>query len=60
MLYILCKMISEIFDVKDMTGSFTLIFPIFTIGVKDTITKQISERRMEFWTFDIILKVIYL
>lgn len=39
---LLCKVISEVLYIKDMTGSFTLVFPVVAIGIKDTVTKQID------------------
>lgn len=59
MVYILSKLISKVFDIKDSACSFTLIFPFFTIGIEDTIAKEIHHTTMEFRTLDIIFEISY-
>lgn len=34
-------MVSEILDIKNMTGRFSLIFPLFSICIKNTVTKKV-------------------
>jgi hypothetical protein len=36
---VLSKVISKVLDIENMTGSFALILPLFTVCVKDTVTK---------------------
>lgn len=59
MAYLLCKMISEILDVKDMTGRFSLIFPLFTVSIENTMPKKIAHRSIELRTLCIIFEIVY-
>lgn len=59
MAYLLCKMISEILDVKDMTGRLSLIFPLFTVSIENTMTKKVAHRSIKLRTLCIIFEIVY-
>lgn len=40
-------------------GCFTLIFPMFTIGVEDTMAEKVGSCMAELGSFDIVFKVVY-
>lgn len=57
---LLCKLISEIFDIKNMTCGFALVFPFFTVSIENTATKKIIHGAMELGTLDVVIKVGYI
>jgi hypothetical protein len=42
-----------------MTSGFALVFPFFSIGIEDTVTKEIIHGTMEFRSLDIVIKIGY-
>jgi hypothetical protein len=56
---LLCKLVSEIFNIKDMTSGFALVFPLLSIGIEDTVTKEIIHGTMEFRSLDVDIKIGY-
>lgn len=59
MAYLLCKMISEILDIKNMTGRLSLIFPSFTVSIENSMAKKIAHRSIKLRTLCIIFEIVY-
>lgn len=56
---LLCELISKVLDVEYVTRCFSLIFPFFTVSIKDTIAKKFRQRAVKFGSFQIIFEIAY-
>lgn len=40
-------------------GCFTLIFPMFSIGIEDTMAEEVGSCMAELGSFDIVFEIVY-
>lgn len=52
-------MIPKVFNIKDVGSGFTLIFPLFSVGVEYSMAKQIIHGIVERWPFLVIFEISY-
>lgn len=52
-------MISKVLDLKDMARCFALVTPVFSIGIENTMTKQVIHCISKYRSLDIVFKVVY-
>jgi hypothetical protein len=54
---LLGKVIPEVLDVEDQRSGLSLVFPYFTIGIKDTMAKQFPRAVIQHGSLYIVFKV---
>lgn len=58
-LNLLGKVVAEVFDIKNVTGRLTLIFPNVAVGVENTMAEQVTGGLVQLGTFNVVFKIVF-